>query len=118
MLRDSLSHSLTGSRFDGLGSKLQLGRFLFPVPPREVLDIIESNVNHEADQEHSARGLNRTENTGADRLAADCLDNRQHDMASIQNGNRKHVQQSEIDVHQDTKPDREAPALLAVKKAV
>src|SRR6266850_1336236 len=99
-----------------LWGEFHFNRLLFRAPPRQILDVVKSNVNHETDQEHSASGLDRANDTCADRFASNSFDNGEHNVATVQDGDGQHIQQGEVDVHEYAEPKRQAPALLAGKQ--
>src|SRR5829696_6557811 len=101
--------SVRGGRFWG---EPDLDWFFFGALPRQVLHVVKCDIDHEADQQHSATGLNRADDSNADGLAPNTLNDGEHDMAAVQHRDRQHVENGQIYVHQNAEPEREPPTLL------
>src|SRR5271166_1007945 len=86
--------------------------------PRQILNVIKSDVEHEADEQHSTTGLDHVNHARADGLAPNPFYQGQQDVPAVQNRDGEHIEHSQVNIHEDTKPDCQAPALLAVKEAV
>src|SRR5712691_2390962 len=99
-----------------LRSEFHFNRLLFRASPRQILDVVKSDVNHETDQQDGATGLDRANDTCADRFAPNSFDDGEHNVATIQDGDGQHIQQGEVDVHEYAEPKRQAPALFAGKQ--
>ena len=75
------------SGFRGLGSKSNVGRFIFffAAFPRQILNVVKGDVNHKHDQRGSTAGLNHADDPRADGFAANAFDDREKDMAAVEN---------------------------------
>src|SRR6266436_5282990 len=101
-----------------LRGEFYFNRLLFRVPPRQILDVVKSNVNHESDQQHGTACLDRADDASADGLAPNSFDDGEQNVASVEDRDGQHIQQSEINVHQYAEPNSQAPALLTVEQAI
>ena len=61
--------------------------------------------------------LNDLENAHVHRFTTHRFDDRQHDVTTIENGNRQHVQNRQVHIQNHAEPQREPPAAFASGKA-
>src|SRR6266404_2481978 len=82
---------------------------------RQILHVEEGDVEHVADDQHSAACLDDFEKAHVYWFAADRFDEREHDMAAIEHWNWQHVQNGKVHVQDHAKPQRQLPAPLILK---
>src|SRR5437773_8137318 len=86
--------------------------------PGQILNVVEGHVQHVADDEHGAGVLDDGKRADADRFAPDRLNQRQENVAAVQDRDREEVEQRQIDIQDHAEPDRLAPAMFALKEQI
>src|SRR5215467_8424891 len=81
-----------------------------------IAGIKKGNEEHETNENDSAGGLQVLQHRGTDRPATDCFKKRECDVTSVKHRKREHIQQSQVNVNNDTEPKHQPPAIFAFKK--
>src|SRR5215510_4364953 len=103
-------------RFGCLWSWIWGCRLAFAAQP--IANIKETNVSDIADDKDRTASLHNFKHTNVHGLAPDRLYQREDDVAAIEDRNRKHVQNCQIDVQDDTEPKRQLPAALVLEEQI
>src|SRR4029450_11422132 len=85
---------------------------------RQILHIEKRDVEHVTDDHHSATRLYDLQHTHVHWPEADRFDDRQYNVATIENWNRQHVQDREVHIQNHAKPQRQLPAAFALEKEI
>src|SRR5437879_13607984 len=76
---------------------------------RQILHVEERDVEHVTDDDYSAACLYDLQHTHVHRPPTDRFDDRQYNVATIENWNRQHVPDSKVHNQKHTKPKPPTP---------
>src|SRR5438445_11190674 len=83
---------------------------------RQILHVEERDVEHVTDDDYSAACLYDLQHTHVHWSAADRFDDRQYNVATIENWNRQHVHDRQVHIQNHADPQRKLPAAFALEK--
>src|SRR5215470_16674707 len=81
-----------------------------------IANIEETNVGDIADDKNRAASLHNFKHANVHGLAPDSLYQGENDVAAIQDGNREHVQDCQINVQDDAEPECQLPAAFVLEE--
>src|SRR5437667_1310434 len=85
---------------------------------RQILHVEERDVEHVTDDDYSAACLYDLQHTHVHRSPTDRFDDRQYNVATIENWNRQHVQDRQVHIQNHAEPQRQLPAAFALEKQI
>lgn len=81
-----------------------------------IPDVLGGDVEEEAEQDHGEGGLDDLQDLGFHRPAGHHFSEGKNDMSAVQDGEREHVEDGEVDVEEDQESDEAAPAVFREEK--
>src|SRR5439155_10660947 len=84
----------------------------------QILHVEERDIKHVTDDHHGAACLYDLQHTHVHWPAADRFDDRQYNVATIEDWNRQHVQDRQVHIQNHTKPQRQLPAAFTLEKEI
>src|SRR5262249_47638309 len=85
---------------------------------RQILYIEESDIEHVTDDHCRAACLHDLKHAHVHRFPAYGFDDRQHNVTTVENWNRQHVQNRKVHIQNHAEPQRELPTAFALKKQI
>src|SRR5580704_9567410 len=92
-------------------------RFVIGIP-RQILRVVERDIEHEPDQEEGTAALDYLQDADIDGPTADPFDQGQYDMPAIKNRDWQKIDHRQVHIEDHAEPERELPAKIAVKQAI
>ncbi|MFM1944158.1 MAG: hypothetical protein RI897_3140 [Verrucomicrobiota bacterium] len=86
--------------------------------PREVLYVEDRDVEHISDNEEGAGALEDGESSVVDGFTSGAFDEGEQDMAAVEDGDGQEVEEGEVDIEDDAKPQGLAPAVFVGEEHV